>query len=666
MSRSSLYWLCCVALAACGPAPLPETPPVSPHAELHARADAMLTTLLDKLWNADAQYFDRALIVPGFPVAYWNYAQGLDALADGAERHGGLHFAGWLPVAADGQGRRTWEAGLYDDENWMSLALLRAYDQTGERAYLTQATALYEDIELGWDETCCGDVKGGIWWDKARTGKATASNAGPVITGVRLYERTRDGRYLQFARKAYDYWRANMVVEQTGQVLDNIPVGGAKNGTLVFTYNEGLMIGAAVELHRSTGEARYLEDAHLFARRMLAAETAESPLGAVLFDGDNDHCEGDCHQFKGIGYRYLALLQQLDPRDAYDAVLSASAEAVWSLARDPATGFAAVDWRGGPVSDGTMAQQTSALFAVSALAQLRGGLPATIAEAAVHEAEDARHWAMKYQPASGVSGGGLLVSRALAGERVRFALEVHEGGPHVLAFHYRGRSEASRTVSFDSGAPETLTFSAQPTRDAVAVQRFARELTAGPHVVELTVGVQNQGTVELDALEVTPGELDAPAPEAFFLMTPGPGNEACPDAQLCWSRSEGADGYDVVVDGALHCSTVAAKRCCDVGALKPGPHTWAVWARQQHGRRSSPAATFTLTPWPASPTATSQPLADEQLRWQWPASEDAWDGYELLQNGARLCAGVRGTACITGTSVVSPTVQLRHACARGR
>ncbi len=660
-----LPW-CALSLLACAPAPLPEVPPVSPHAELHARADAMLVTLLDKLWNADAQYFDRALIIPGFPVSYWNYAQGLDALADASERSAGLRFAGWMPVATDGQGRRNWLEGLYDDENWMTLALLRTYDQTGERRYLEQARALYEDIQLGWDETCCGAVKGGIWWDKARTGKATASNAGPVIAGVRLAQRTGEARFLDFARRAYDFWRANMVVEQTGQVLDNIPVDGVKNGRLVFTYNEGLMIGAAVELHRATGEARFLEDAHLYARRMLAAQTVESAVGRVLFDGDNDHCQGDCHQFKGIGYRYLAQLQALDPREEYEAVLSASGEAVWSLARDGATGFASVDWRGGPVADGSLAQHTSALFAASGLAQLRGGSPATPAEASVLEAEDARHWGMKFRPLAGVGGTGLLVSKPTATERVRFALTVHEPGPHVVTLRYRARGEASRTVRVDDGPAQQLLLAAEPSRDAGAVYRWALELSAGAHALELTAGAEDRGPLELDALELTPGGLEAPAPGPLFLTSPAPGADACPDAQLCWSASEGADGYDVTVDGALHCSTGATTRCCAAGALSSGRHTWAVWAKKQGGRRASPASTFTQLPWAGEAVAPqAQALEADRVRWEWPAREDAWDGYDVLADGARVCAGVRGTACITRASVMSPTVQLRRACPGG-
>ena len=52
-----------------------------------------------------------------------------------------------------------------------------------------------------WDTTCCGPVKGGVWWDTQHTQKATASNFGPVITAVQLFQRTNNNTYLAFAKQ---------------------------------------------------------------------------------------------------------------------------------------------------------------------------------------------------------------------------------------------------------------------------------------------------------------------------------------------------------------------------------------------------------------------------------------------------------------------------------
>jgi predicted alpha-1,6-mannanase (GH76 family) len=191
---------------------------------------------------------------------------------------------------------------------------------------------LYDDIVLGWDTTCCGPTPGGIWWDKQHTQKATASNAGPVITAVKLYNITGNHVYLDFAQMVWEYWAQNMVNANTGQVCDHI----LTNGTRVwwkYTYNEGLMIGASViflarsfsvfvlgivcqhshqvHLYLATLNSSYLDFANLIAGFVLSQETENSAYGPVLSDGSAANCQGDCMQFKGPAFRFLAQFTQV-------------------------------------------------------------------------------------------------------------------------------------------------------------------------------------------------------------------------------------------------------------------------------------------------------------------------------------------------------------------
>jgi len=68
------------------------------------------------------------------------------------------------------------------------------------------------------------------------------------------------------------------------------------------------MIGAALALHQATGEAAYLDDAQAIAAFLVYHQVAPTPLGDVLADAGA--CTGDCRQFKGIAYRYLAALEE--------------------------------------------------------------------------------------------------------------------------------------------------------------------------------------------------------------------------------------------------------------------------------------------------------------------------------------------------------------------
>ena len=140
-----------------------------------------------------------------------------------------------------GQNAHGWSSNYYDDESWMVLALMRAYDINGDKAYLDHAVTLYQDITAAWDSTSAHP--GGIWWSRQHTQKATASNAGPVICGVRLAARTGDTAHLAFARKVYDFWFKTMVDPNTHALADHINADGTiARGRL--TYNEGLMVGA--------------------------------------------------------------------------------------------------------------------------------------------------------------------------------------------------------------------------------------------------------------------------------------------------------------------------------------------------------------------------------------------------------------------------------------
>src|SRR5271169_1503007 len=158
-------------------------------ATYHARADQGLQSFLIKFWNGGQQYLEQNYPSSSSLTGYWTFAQGWQALLDGVERTGGQQYAGLIESFYLGQNQQGWYAGYYDDECWMTLALIRAYDLTTNTTYLSQAEAIYADVEGGWDNTCCGPTVGGVWWDKAHTQKATASNAGAALAGALLYER---------------------------------------------------------------------------------------------------------------------------------------------------------------------------------------------------------------------------------------------------------------------------------------------------------------------------------------------------------------------------------------------------------------------------------------------------------------------------------------------
>jgi predicted alpha-1,6-mannanase (GH76 family) len=337
-----------------------------------SRADNALDAMLASFWNQTTMYFDDIAPANQKRTGYWTFAQAFDAVLDGAQRPGGAHYRTWIATLFAAQSASGWSSNYYDDENWMALALIRAFDQAGQQAYLGRARMLYAEINAAWDDTSAHP--GGIWWDRAHTQKATASNAGPVITAVRLAARTGDASALAFARKVYAFWFTTMVNASTGQVADHLTAAGVvERGQL--TYNEGLMSGAALALYQATGEAHFLAEARANAHVLITAETKVTPAGRVLSDGTNTSCTGDCPQWKGVGYRYLAALYEQDPTQAdYRAVLESSATAAWTLGRNTGTGLFANDWAGpAPTTSADIEAQSSSVSALNLLAYLCGG-----------------------------------------------------------------------------------------------------------------------------------------------------------------------------------------------------------------------------------------------------------------------------------------------------
>ena len=67
----------------------------------------------------------------------------------------------------------------YDDNAWMVLTFVEAYELTGERKYLYRAADAMRFVLSGWDEK----LGGGIYWRENKTSKNTCSN-GPSATAA--------------------------------------------------------------------------------------------------------------------------------------------------------------------------------------------------------------------------------------------------------------------------------------------------------------------------------------------------------------------------------------------------------------------------------------------------------------------------------------------------
>jgi uncharacterized protein YyaL (SSP411 family) len=145
----------------------------------------------------------------------------------------------------------------YDDNAWMVITYIEAFELTGDRKYLKQADATQKFVLSGWDD----QLGGGIYWHEVkRGGKNTCSNAPTAVAAVLLARHLDRPTNLDWARRITEWTQKNLQ-DTDGLYFDSkkIPSGEIDKGKL--TYNTALMLRANLGLFRATGEQKYLDEA---------------------------------------------------------------------------------------------------------------------------------------------------------------------------------------------------------------------------------------------------------------------------------------------------------------------------------------------------------------------------------------------------------------------
>lgn len=229
----------------------------------------------------------------------------------------------------------------YDDNAWVALALVqhdRLREVTSSRK---RAEELFAFAVTGWDANPSHPSPGGLFWVKQGAGRGltdhtrhTISNAPNAELGFHLHELTGSSAFdgdaqHAGARNMYDWVNDALdeskatVEPATGLHFDNLQLDG-KIDKRIWSYNQGVMIGANVLQHRLNGEAQYLARAEAIAHKAMT------------------HFEGKYstqpEQFNAILFRNLLLLHEATAQSALKQgimdVISAYADEAWQTRRD--------------------------------------------------------------------------------------------------------------------------------------------------------------------------------------------------------------------------------------------------------------------------------------------------------------------------------------------
>ncbi|WP_129714554.1 glycoside hydrolase family 76 protein [Pedobacter sp. SYP-B3415] len=209
------------------------------------------------------------------------------------------------------------DSRFYDDNQWLGITAAENYVRTKDKRYLELAKKIYLFMMSGYDEK----AGGGLYWqeDKKDT-KNTCSNGPGVLVALKLYQITKEKKYLDTAVLLYNWTKKNLQ-DTDGLYFDNVRIPSLEVDKRKYTYNTGTMINSAAILYQLTKDKTYLEE----ARHVAAA-------GKAFFYKDGK-LPGH-YWFNVVMLRGYLELHKIDKNPAHLDFFIKDAERVWNTERD--------------------------------------------------------------------------------------------------------------------------------------------------------------------------------------------------------------------------------------------------------------------------------------------------------------------------------------------
>jgi predicted alpha-1,6-mannanase (GH76 family) len=401
----------------------------------------------------------------------------------------------------------SWTNDFNDDLCWWALALAHAFERTGETRYRHRAVTIYESVNAFEDQT----YGGGVWWKRNGTqpGKNVCINCPFVMLALHLHAWTGDARYLDRAKRIYDWVRSRLTSGgSAGDTIEGTGNGGPNH--LELTYNYGTFIGASLALADATGDPSYLANADAAADTAMTALTVK---GILKDEGDDDG-----GGFKMILTRYLARLAQRS-RPAIASFIATNAATAWSHRRhDDLMGH---DWSSpapaGSIQSFTAASAVDLQFhaVLATLAPLPAPRRTTIqpfSDATVTADHATRTGVSLETKCPGFTGRGYVADWHRNHESVEVVFSVPHAGEYTVAVRYgAGAGFALRSLVVN-GTTHLLPvfFPATPSWNDWRSTSFVVTLPAGPNRVELSYDsvLLSTNFLNLDAVTIAsqPGQ----------------------------------------------------------------------------------------------------------------------------------------------------------------
>lgn len=207
---------------------------------------------------------------------------------------------------------------FFDDNQWIAIAYLDAYNRNKNSLYLEKAKMIYTHMIKAGLDTVTG---GGLYWKEGQLDtKNTCSNGPGILVALQLYRITKEKKYLAMALSLYQ-WTNKYLQSPEGLYYDAIKIPSLKVDQTFYTYNTGTMLQSNVLLFKLTNNKKY----RIEAARIAAAGKAYFFKSGKL--------PGN-YWFNAVMLRGYEELYRVDHNWEWISFFKRDADRIWDTERD--------------------------------------------------------------------------------------------------------------------------------------------------------------------------------------------------------------------------------------------------------------------------------------------------------------------------------------------
>lgn len=178
--------------------------------------------------------------------------------------------------------------------------------------------------------------------------------------------------YLDSAMAGWDWFFNIGVVNADHYVVDGVDKTTCQPTGTIYSYNQGVILGAAAELYQATGNGTYLDLAGNIATAVTTKSSTLTNANGILMDSCDrtTSCSGDGAEFKGPFVKNLRKMQLARGNPQWLNFLETNAQSIWNNDLNISNGDCLVgEYWAGPYTTADAVSQGIALDAlVAALA----------------------------------------------------------------------------------------------------------------------------------------------------------------------------------------------------------------------------------------------------------------------------------------------------------